>query len=706
METDYEDGIPRPSKSHQVILNKLDKKKKPKRDKLGRSQLQRASARGDYELVTELISEGFNVNDYDNAGVTPLHEASLKGYLDIVQLLIKNKADVNRRNVDNETPLFDAVGNYHEDIVQCLIENGSDVTVRNKKGQDLLDLIMEDDDLDDEFEEKKNLIIDLLKKVIAEKGPIMHDGFDYVLNDGGKHEIYQKVADNNVSFVMSYLGELGRNCPSDLLIVAARNGCDELVSLMIAFGADVNFKDKYGWTPLFHSIGRGHKAVVKLLLANNANVNQKDKYGRTVMTLLSESDSYDEEEMKILKEHATQKPNDTTGTSFDSPHKRRKRKRIIVSEDESEDAESDMSASPAPVKKVKQAPVLESNKINDIKPHLSDNVEFTTIADETTNVLSETTSTEPIKVEPPTLSAEELALQKQLELEEQKKREKFAKEKEKIEKEREIEAQKARDLLEQQRLERKRLKELEIAKSIEALEKKRLEEKKEFEHKEHERKLKEKEELERQRLSEEKEKLKKAEQIEIEKKKTIRAYYPYGLLNANFEGFNEKSVQLYNPLYTFQLSDSTQYVVDIQLCLILGTTTLFETFPKLKEDCILIDFKHKDGLWNLFWPIIGSFTKPMMSVSALQKLYEKEMMNFRELKLYWIRKDSAYEIMKGVNEKLLEKVTMCQADLQPNFTPTAVQLVDRSVVSDKKSKWLKLGPKSNSAINEMISKLW
>ena len=54
-----------------------------------------------------------------------------------------------------------------------------------------------------------------------------------------------------------------------------------MVVLLLANGADVNVRDKYGSTPLFAAAGNGRKDVVELLLAHKADVNAKNNIGWT-----------------------------------------------------------------------------------------------------------------------------------------------------------------------------------------------------------------------------------------------------------------------------------------------------------------------------------------------------------------------------------------------------------------------------------------
>ena len=79
----------------------------------------------------------------------------------------------------------------------------------------------------------------------------------------------------------------------------------EEMKRLIANGADVNVKDKYGWTPLHHaafdSINDAHNAaeIVKLLIANGADVNAEDMLGITPLDIVRGENAAEVEKLLI-----------------------------------------------------------------------------------------------------------------------------------------------------------------------------------------------------------------------------------------------------------------------------------------------------------------------------------------------------------------------------------------------------------------------
>ena len=66
------------------------------------------------------------------------------------------------------------------------------------------------------------------------------------------------------------------------LWVAARKGDAVAVKALLAKGADVNAKFRYGATALSYAADRGHVEVVKVLLEHGADVNVKDTFYQSV----------------------------------------------------------------------------------------------------------------------------------------------------------------------------------------------------------------------------------------------------------------------------------------------------------------------------------------------------------------------------------------------------------------------------------------
>lgn len=72
------------------------------------------------------------------------------------------------------------------------------------------------------------------------------------------------------------------------LILASNKGCVQIVEKLIEAGADVNAKNRNGWTALMGASSNGHLNIATLLVTARADVNAKHSYGWTALKLASQ----------------------------------------------------------------------------------------------------------------------------------------------------------------------------------------------------------------------------------------------------------------------------------------------------------------------------------------------------------------------------------------------------------------------------------
>jgi len=73
----------------------------------------------------------------------------------------------------------------------------------------------------------------------------------------------------------------GTGCTA--LMYALEDGHEKIVKSLLAYRAAVNLSDKYGRTALGHAACNGYPKLVKLLLKNKADINQQERNGSTVL---------------------------------------------------------------------------------------------------------------------------------------------------------------------------------------------------------------------------------------------------------------------------------------------------------------------------------------------------------------------------------------------------------------------------------------
>jgi len=72
---------------------------------------------------------------------------------------------------------------------------------------------------------------------------------------------------------------------NSLLLEAAKQGKTITIKTMLANGANINTKDKYGFTALMYAVSNGYVEIVKVLLSKGANTEEKNSDGKTALMM-------------------------------------------------------------------------------------------------------------------------------------------------------------------------------------------------------------------------------------------------------------------------------------------------------------------------------------------------------------------------------------------------------------------------------------
>jgi serine/threonine-protein phosphatase 6 regulatory ankyrin repeat subunit B len=213
------------------------------------------------KIARLLIERGANVNLRNNHGETVLILFARKGQTDIVRLLLAKGAKVNDTDFMGHTALYYATDSYygpHPEVAKLLLAHGATPVPARKRSQ---------------TKESKSL---------DQKKEQLHEQLLRAIYDGSKaraESVLKKGA------AINFRDFQGRTA---LLHVSTYDSVNEfgdaplyMVHWLIARGADIKVRDRFGHTPLICAAASGFDSTARLLISKGANVNDRDSRGRT-----------------------------------------------------------------------------------------------------------------------------------------------------------------------------------------------------------------------------------------------------------------------------------------------------------------------------------------------------------------------------------------------------------------------------------------
>lgn len=218
---------------------------------MGHGALAIAAGRGQLDVMRMLLATSDGKRRYPvdlpafPGGETPLARAAAFGQREAVALLLANGADADGPDIDGRTPLMHAAVYGHVDVVEQLIAGGADLDAQQLQGWTALSYA-----------------------TAAHQAPaavaLLEHGADSVINARdifGRTPLLLAVA-------------------ADELAVSPE-AHQNLIAMLIAYGADVDIEDESGTTPLMLAARAGDTATVRQLCDEAADVHRRDAKGRT-----------------------------------------------------------------------------------------------------------------------------------------------------------------------------------------------------------------------------------------------------------------------------------------------------------------------------------------------------------------------------------------------------------------------------------------
>ncbi|OQR91705.1 ankyrin repeat and protein kinase domain-containing protein 1 [Achlya hypogyna] len=243
--------------------------------------LLKAASHGHEGVVRQLIAAGANVHHENYYQWTPLHNAAYGGHVAIVRQLLAAGAEINAVNKNGVTPLLAAVTQGYAEIVKLLLEAGA--------------------------KDFKTTTVAFLTRGSRLHAINKHDAVAVVLEKALTKTLFAAAATGDSTEVTFVLDEgISPNCVNEdaktapyyqvgvsPIHVATARGHAEIVELLVAANADVNFRGQRGETPLHAAVGSRNESIVQLLLKAGAYANVVDQAGQTLLHLAVLSDAHD-----------------------------------------------------------------------------------------------------------------------------------------------------------------------------------------------------------------------------------------------------------------------------------------------------------------------------------------------------------------------------------------------------------------------------
>jgi ankyrin repeat protein len=231
----------------------------------GTTALMRAASADRRETMQVLIANGANVNAKSAGGMTALMTAAFGGYAGAVRLLLTSKADPNIVDTQGRTALMAAAASGDASTVDTLLNGGANPTATDAGHGSPMTYAAADG---------RAAVMEVLQK-----HGLKPNAGDFALAAAGCHADAAKIA---LASGVNVNGTAGEIVP---LLSAAGAGCLEVARLLIDRGANVNARDRDGWTPLIKAAQAGHAEMVQLLLDHGADMRAADNDGRTAWML-------------------------------------------------------------------------------------------------------------------------------------------------------------------------------------------------------------------------------------------------------------------------------------------------------------------------------------------------------------------------------------------------------------------------------------
>lgn len=231
---------------------------------------------------------------------------ALEHGLDWAELFYENGADLETRNSSGFTALLALTDNRKHDTMRWLLKHGADANhVGNGGFTALLLAYIHDDALAVKILKDAGAREDIFTHSVSGNAAALRDllatGADpNLLNSGGRSALSYAAGFGRadcVRVLLEFRAHINHRNPhhgGTALLNATKSDLPnkiEILSTLIASGADVNIPDNHGITPLISAAFRQDNDAVKLLVESGANVNARSKIGARALSYVTDAET-------------------------------------------------------------------------------------------------------------------------------------------------------------------------------------------------------------------------------------------------------------------------------------------------------------------------------------------------------------------------------------------------------------------------------